>query len=523
MSEQAKKYMRFNKEDSLKKRYLFKLGTNLVGMVIGIITQAIIPRGLGPKAYGDFNYISNFFTQIVGFLDMGTSVGFYTKLSKRPKESSLVSFYLYFSVIVSFVIVVFVMIAAMTSVHSILWPAQELIYIYLGVAWGILYWIVLVLSKMADAYGITVSTEIVQIFQKFFGLALIVLLYASHLLSLTNFFYYQFILFLVLCVAFIWVMERSGFSFYNGWRLSREQIKVYAKEFYDYSHPLFSYAVVGLIVGILDRWLLQTYAGSVQQGFYSLSYQIGALCFLFTGAMTPLLTREFSIAFGSNDLSKMAVLFRRYIPLLYATAAYFSCFIALQADKVIYILGGSNYSGALLPVMIMAFYPIHQTYGQLSGAIFYATGQTALYRNIGILFMVAGLPITYVLIAPTQNMGLNAGAAGLALKMVVIQFVGVNVQLYFNARFLKLPFYRYLGHQVISVGSLLLVAAFASTIVSILPFFYGSMIMSFIAAGILYTLLVIGLVYCLPMLFGLRRNDIQSAMEYIQNKLTPSV
>src|SRR3990172_9100363 len=91
MNEPTMEYMRFNKEDSLKKRYLFKLGTNLIGMVIGIITQAIIPRGLGPKAFGDFSFLRDFFTQFVGFFDMGTSIGFYTKLSQRQKDIGIIT------------------------------------------------------------------------------------------------------------------------------------------------------------------------------------------------------------------------------------------------------------------------------------------------------------------------------------------------------------------------------------------------------------------------------------------------
>ena len=148
-------------------------------------------------------------------------------------------------------------------------------------------------------------------------------------------------------------------------------------------------------------------------------------------------------AFGNGDITQMALLFRRYIPMLYSIAAYFSCFIAMQADKVIYIFGGSKYKEASIAVAIMAFFPIHQTYGQLSGSVFYATGQTSLYRNIGVTSMLIGLPVTYFLIAPGDKWGINAGATGLAIKMVLLQFIAINVQLYFNSKYLKFSFKRY--------------------------------------------------------------------------------
>jgi len=225
--------------------------------------------------------------------------------------------------------------------------------------------------------------------------------------------------------------------------------------------------------------------------------------------MTPLIIREFAIAFGEKDLREMARLFRRYIPMLYAIAAFFACFIAVEADKVTFIMGGAKFHQAALPVTIMAFYPIHQTYGQLSGSVFYATGQTALYRNIAVAFMFIGLPLTYFLIAPVNMMGLNVGATGLAIKMVLIQFIAVNVQLYFNARLLGLRFWRYVGHQVMSVGCLLGIALIAMVCVDRGLALQNKVFYSFFLAGVLYTLMVMTLAYCQPIFFGLKRQDIQ--------------
>lgn len=507
-------------EDSLKKRYFFKLSSNLIGLGINMITQAIIPRGLGPQAYGDFNFISNFFNQFVSFLDLGTSTAFYTKLSQRPKDSSLVSFYLfYFTAFISFLLILFVAIASSTAFKIKLWPGQEVSIIYMGAVFGVLSWITMVLGKMADAYGITVSAEIARMLQKVLGLVFITVLYIFHLLSLTNFFYYHYLTLSILGIALISVMANRLHPALQNYKLSFIQFKNYSKEFYQYSHPLFVYALAGLITGILDRWLLQIFAGSIQQGFFGLSYQIGAFCFLFTSAMTPLLLREFSSAHINKDLTQMAVLFRRYIPMLYSMAAYFACFIAVQADKVIYLFGGNNYKEAGAVVAIMAFYPIHQTYGQLSGSVFFATGQTVLYRNIGIIFMIVGLPVTYFLLAPTARMGLNSGATGLAIKMVFLQFIAVNVQLYFNAKFLKLSFWKYLGHQLFSVGCLLALAFLSTIGVDRVLGLSASVISSFLVAGILYSFGIAIIIYFMPIVFGIKKEDIEKIIEILVWKL----
>lgn len=506
------------KTDTLGKRYGSKLLANLVGLPVNLATQAIIPRGLGPGAYGDFNFLTNFFTQVFNFLEMGTSLGFYTKLSQRPRETGLVTFYFYFSGLVVALIFAIVLLSQVFAASSWIWPSQHLIYIYLAAGWGVLIWFAQVFEKMLDAYGLTVPGEKARMVQKVLGLILLIALFSLHLLHLPGLFLYYFVITAFMIVVSLRILERQGFSLRLAEKLSWGRIKDYSKEFYHFSHPLFVYGLVAMLANIFDRWLLQVSHGSVQQGFYSLSLQIGTICFLFTGAMTPLLTREFAIAFGKEDWPQMAYLFQRYVPLLYSVAAFFSCFVALQADKVIYIMGGGKFQGALMAVTIMAFYPIYQTYGQLSSSVFYATGKTGLYRNIGIAFLILGLPLTYLLIAPREMMGLGAGATGLAVKMVLVQVLGINVQLYFISRLLGVNFWRLLGHQCLCLGCLLAVAWSITYMFDSLSALQGKIIYSFLLAGFTYSVVVLVLAHWRPALFGLQEHDFAALKERLWNK-----
>lgn len=494
---------------SLKKRYTAKLSANMVGLVISMATQAIIPRGLGPKAYGDFNFLSNFISQLMPFFTLSTSIGFYTKISQRQNEFGLISFYFQFSVLAFITLFVFVSGSQLIHLNDLLWIDQSIGYVYMAIVWGGLTWMVQLLTQIADAYGLTVSTEIARIFQKFVGIVILFLLCSLSHLNLTLFFLYHYVILLFLAITFISIFSRNGHSLLRNWRLRKEQVRIYIKEFYEYSNPLVVYSLIGMIVGILDRWLLQKFAGSIQQGFFGLSYQIGTICFLFTSAMTSLIIREFSIAYANNDLNQMRMIFQRYIPFLYSIAAFFGCFACIQADKITYIFGGTKFAGASMPVAIMALYPIHQTYGQLSGSIFYATGQTALYRNIGIVIMLAGSLFAYIMIAPSNVMGLEAGATGLAIKFVVLQFIGVNVQLWFSVRFLKLQFWRFFVHQLLCLTCLLLLSFWIKGMVDDVSMLYNKRIISFLVSGVLYTLTIVVLSYFFPAIFGLKKKDVR--------------
>jgi O-antigen/teichoic acid export membrane protein len=96
------------KEDSLKKRYLIKLLANLVAGGLNVAIFAIVPKALGPVAFGQFVYLQDFFTKMIGFLELSSSVAFFTKLSANNNRIDLIQFYLLFSFVLLFVVVLLV-------------------------------------------------------------------------------------------------------------------------------------------------------------------------------------------------------------------------------------------------------------------------------------------------------------------------------------------------------------------------------------------------------------------------------
>lgn len=490
---------------SLKVRYAWKLLTNLVGIPISMAMLAIVTRGLGPSAYGDFSYLTNFFSQAIGFVQSGTCICFYTKLSQRQKEIGLVTFYLYFMIAVFAIIIAGIAAICAVKMAPIIWPSQMLTYVIMAAVFAMIMWFSEIIGQMADAYGVTVASEKYRMLQRIIGLVLIGLIFYWKYLNLTSYFISQYIILSFLILALIFAIKRENCTFQFDWKLKSNQVYEYLREFYHYSSPLLVYSLVSLLINIFDRWMLQIFGGSEQQGYFGLSTQVASACFLFTSAMSPLLTREFSIAHGNKDLKQMARLFRRYIPMLYTVASVMACFIAIQAGKIVSIMGGQSFKGATIAISIMSFYAIHQTYGQLSGSVFYASGQTTLYRNIGIVSLLFGIPLTYFMLAPNGIFGLNAGSTGLAIKMVAINILAVNVQLWFNARYLNLAFWKYVAHQIVTVAVFVSMAWFIAMIVDLV---IKSTIASLLVSGTIYVIGCITILLICPAFFSLSRSEI---------------
>jgi O-antigen/teichoic acid export membrane protein len=503
-------------EPYLTSRYSYKLGSNLVGMLIALGTQAIVPRALGPARYGNFSFLTAFFSQVVDFFDSGTSVGFYSKLSQRRRDPGLVRFYWGFALAVSALLVMAAGMVFVVRLGRWVWPGQETRFIWMAVLWGLLNWYVQIENKMLDAYGLTVDSEILRMLQKAVGFGLVLVMFATHQFSLFDFFLYQYAVLLFLWFGWRRVLARHGFALRPAERLARDAVRGYARELYDYSAPLVWYALVVMVGGALDRWILQRFGGSVEQGFYGLAFQIGTLCFLFTSAMTPLFMREIAAAFGASDYARMRMLFRRTIPMLYAVGAYFAMFVLVQAHKVVLIFGGSRYERASLTIAIMAVYPVHRTYGQLSGSVLLATGQTRLQRNIGIIATLAGLPLTLVTLAPPSMGGLGLGAEGLALKMVVMQLAIVNVVLWFNSRQLGLSFWWYVWHQFYCVAAL---GSVAWACVTVTDSVITSTVPAFLASGVFYTAACTALLMLVPAVFGMDRQGVAQLLRRMRGAL----
>ncbi len=485
-------------EDSLKKRYSIKLFAGIISGVVGAILVAIVPKELGPIAYGQFVYLQDFYIKIIGFLDMGSSIAFFTKLSARHTRKELITFYFLYSFAVFLLLLFFIFCVDSFDYSSDIFPDIPNKYIYMGLFFGFFTWFTQIFIKISDAYALTVSIELIKIGHKIVSLLLLLYFIYMAVFDLNAYFSFHYIALISFFIITSLIFIKKGIFEKKIFHIKKLKCNPLIREFINYCHPLFIYNIVVVAVGVFDIWLLQFTAGSEQTGFYGLAYSLAGMCFLFTRAMTPIITREFAKSYEKKDLEQIRKLFYRYIPMLYSLAAFFSVFVSLQSSNVLEIFTDGQFRDASFVLSIMAFYPIHQTYGQLSGSIFYATGQTKLMRNITLLTQPIGIIISVVLIY-----FLDLGAVGLAFKMLIGQFIGVLIQLYFNSKFLNLNLKYFILHQVYSILFFSIIV-FCASFISL-----TSVFLEFFVTGIFYTFLVIMGVYIFPQIFSTTRSEIK--------------
>jgi O-antigen/teichoic acid export membrane protein len=256
------------------------------------------------------------------------------------------------------------------------------------------------------------------------------------------------------------------------------------------------------LAGIWGRWFLQIVGGSTEQGFFGLSDKISSISMIFTVSMLPIFMSEFSKAHGNSDFEKMRKLFQENAKLFYFLAAGLAIFFSLHTIELTKLLAGDEFGGAILPVAIMCLYPIHQTYAQMNGAVYYSSERTKIYRNIGIIFIVISVVSNYFFVAPAHFIvpGLGLGATGAAISSMLVVVLCTNWQLFFNCRYLKLRYREFFKHQIISILILLVSFLFGRIIIKTISAIVGINlgVWILIPSGILYCLLVAGAIFCAP-------------------------
>ena len=458
----------------------------------------MITRSLGAEQYGIYNFLKIFYDNIIRFFDVGT-LAFYPKLSRRPGNQGIIRFVVLYDVILfSATLIMLVLLFISGQAESVLTTKS----LTIASSIFLLSWILIINQKMSffmDAQGKTITNEVVSIITRIIFTTGLVVLFTYNRLNLITFLILQNTIFLV-ALFFLLII---AFNFFPLDKKS-SSIKNTAYEFKDFSLPLFWSSTITIVTLLGDRWLLQVLGGTAAQGHYSLGLNLSAICMLLTGSMAPLLTREYAIAYEKNDKTRLVHLYSTFIPLFYVITAVIACFLAVHGDWFAPLIGGADFHEAALPVTLIGLSTIHQTYGQLSGELMSATDRTRELGGIAIFITILGLPFTYFFLAPQEYWGLDLGASGLAIKLLILQITSVNIQLWFNTRYLNIGITYFIAHQVLVLILFPFVAFIGKFIVG---YKLGSGIIALIASGGLYLFLVFTILLLFPGLIAMEREE----------------
>lgn len=414
--------------DRMSVRFGASLLSNVARLGLGVCSGLLIARGLGASGYGDYQFLLASTASLAQFIDLGTSQAFYTFMSRQQRQRRFLLIYggwlaLQFVLIVG---VVGLLLPARTV--NALWVNHDRGVILLAmVATFLMNELWEAVGQLGEARRRTVVVQGAVMLQAALHLAVVAA--AAYTRRLT-----------VPLVLVLIAVEYGTLIAILGPRFVRENLSAaddgegsfggIVREFYHYCRPLFVYAVCSFALVFADRWLLQRFGGSRQQGYFAVGQQFSTISLLATNAVLQVFWKEIAAATAAGDHARAAALYRSTSRALYVAAAWMTCLVIPYGREILALTVGPDFGAAAVPFAIMLLYPLHQSMGRIGGSFLHATGATALYSRVGVGAMALSLPIAYLLLAPRHALvpGLALGAIGLALKMVLTNIISVNLQ-----------------------------------------------------------------------------------------------
>lgn len=498
---------------SIKARIAFSFLGNILRSALTVITSILLARGLGPTEFGQFGFLLASFTALTQLLDMGSSNAFLTFISKQIRSKLYLFYYSGWLVIQFLLMFLFITLLAPDYVIQKIWLGESkgtILLAFIAVFFQQNVW--LTISRLGESQRLTGIVQVLSV-----GVGIAHLLLVGILLYLDS--VSVSLLFQIIAIEIVIALAIAVYIFPLQFAVATEPLTTILNDYKVYCKPLIPMTWIALIAAFFDTWFLQLYGGSEEQAYYAVASQFSVICLIATRSLLNILWKEIAEAYANSDLVSVRFLFERSTKGLFYFGAMISGFFIPWTGDVIRLTLGEMFLPGMLTMMIMFLYPVDQARGQVTGTMLLATEQTQVTFVIGALSSIAGVIMTYFMLAPANASipGLDLGSIGLSIKMFFIQFISVNVSIWWISKKLEMKmdwFYQFIGFGLfISLGYLNYV------LFSIPAFLDEHLLLRLILAGLAYLFTSVCVVYNFPTLFGLSQAEMLKAKMFIYSLL----
>jgi O-antigen/teichoic acid export membrane protein len=423
------------KLSSIQSRFLISLGANIVRGVVTLVMTVLLARLLGSHEYGRIAFLLASFQAIRQLTDPGISSAFYTFLSQKSRSQRFVGGYW-----------LFLIVKYLLTVAFIMWvmPQTWLAYIWRGETRDLLVFTVTAVfmqfdgwqcaAQMLESQRRTARAQAIFILFLVIQLASIYVLHSADSLTVRNYMMATSAIWIsatvIAAVAYkpIETVQSSGFD------------KKIAQKFFSFCLPIVPPTIFSFLSDFLDRWFLQSWAGSDEQAYFSVAQQISAATLLITASMIRVLWKEIAEALHENRSDLAMQLYTRSKHALFFISTGIAGFLAPWSQEIFFLILGTSFVGAAPALVILLISAAYQTLGQIEGTLLLASEKTQTGVWLNFLMTPIGVALSYVLIAAPfgisswSSTDAGHGAVGLALKVLATQFFSVNILGYLLCR-----------------------------------------------------------------------------------------
>ncbi len=396
---------------SIRSRILINIIGTFVRHALTLVSGAVIAHTLGGQSFGDFSFLLGTFLALRGLLDLSSSQAFYTFIAAK-RRSTL--FFVYYGAWLAFqfcLVLAFVLILAPSSWITWLWHGSDRSLVALAFLASFAQqtlWATVV--QIGESVRQTARVQVAAITVSVFHLILISVMASSSILSVNTLISLIAIEFAIASVMTFYYLVHDIIDNSNN---DDDHPKRLWREFAAFCTPMIPVTLVSVIVSFSDTWMLQTYCGSIEQGYYAFSAQFANMSLFVSIAAVNVLWKEFSEAAARGDTNRLHRLFVTGSRTLFTLSAILTGGALFWATDLLTITAGSSFVGAAPALALLLLNTILQSLGYTFTPIFMALERTRALSAINLAYSGLSLIGVVVLIAWWQT-----GATGMAAKLL---------------------------------------------------------------------------------------------------------
>ena len=500
------------KRDDFSKRYIIKLFSAGIIILLNVIITFIIPRAFSLEEYGYYTFNTSIFTSIVGLANLSTSNALNTKYAKRNNDIGLLKFYAGFFVIMTLCLNILVIGLYHFNFVKHFFGSQNLFIIILGLEVALLNKLLTDVISIFDSIAVTRFPSVMQGLLKAIIAIFVLITYFLGKLNLYIFYIGQIIIFgsiiTVLCKVFLkdFRIINTDYADYG--------LKSYIKEFYIFCKPL---VIVGVFSQLLNLFMdssLLNNSGAETRAMYGAACQFNALLVFVFSPYAELSKREFAVK--SQDQIDLKHYFMNSIKIVMWGTAFFAVFIAIFADWIIPVLFGENYISARISVILIMVYTIYQAWGQVMSSFLLSLEKTKESAWLGLVSQSLLFVCVLIFLRPNFIFPTSLGAEGLSLSRAIANVFYVIAMIFVIARQFR---YSALSINLISVFSIVFYGVIAGILhvashIIMQKFSIGTPFVWLLLSSFVYLCATLVFLWKCPEIFGVNKEQLKKIISF---------
>lgn len=504
------------KRDQFTNRYIIKIASSVIIAVINVVIQMLIPRALTKVEYGYYTYDMNTFVSLVVLANLSASNAMVAKFSKRNEEIGILRFYLKFYAVMAIVLNIGLAITSKIPAVFDSFGGQTLLVVLLALDANIVNKLLTDTVSMYDASAISRFPAVLQMLLKILLSVAVVITYALRILNLEVFFGCMLVFTGGIVLWLLVELFRDNKERYP--QQLDAGTKAYLKEYAVFCKPLVFATIFSQVVVIVMNTALMNFGGAAEQADFGVAWQLNTMVGYVFVPYAELMKREFAML--TTDPQKMRDRFHQSYKLMFWITSYFAVFIGIFSKYLLSIVFGDNFANAIVVTILIMYYTIYQSVGQLMGAYMIATEKTRLQAITTVIGQVLTLACVFLFQIPNFIWPKGLGSSGIAWNYLVVNIITNVILVTIIAGHLGISRIR---ENLIQLPAIAICSGTALVCYWLVAQIPGSgilmMLVRVLVGGLAYTAVIGGVIYGRPDVIGMSRESLQNKVGAILAKI----